>query len=96
MAKIRVPPSVLDEIEDLQPDHREHVKERLKKAGEDPEHYLKPLTGYNYHRLRAGDYRVVVGWDREEDIIYALYFDKRDDDTYTDEELSRLPDVDEL
>jgi mRNA-degrading endonuclease RelE of RelBE toxin-antitoxin system len=47
MAEIRVPPSVLDEIEDLQPDHREHVKERLEKAGEDPEHYLKPLTGHN-------------------------------------------------
>jgi hypothetical protein len=38
----------------------------------------------------------VVGSDREGDIIYALYFDKRDDDTYTDEDLSRLHDVDEL
>lgn len=32
-----------------------------------PGHYLKSLSGSLYHRLRVGDYRVIINWRRDED-----------------------------
>jgi len=93
MAEIRIPKSLHDEIEKLQPDIKEQVKSKLQDAAEDPEHYLNPLRGYNYHKIRSGDYRAVVGWNRDDDVIYVLEFGHRDG-VY--DNLDELPDVEEL
>ncbi len=93
MAEIRIPKSLRDEIEEIQPDIKQRVKSKLQDAAKEPEHYLEPLTGYNYYKIRSGDYRVIVGWNREEEIIYVLEFGHRDG-VY--DSLDRLPDVEEL
>lgn len=32
---------------------------------------LEPLSGYPYYKLRVGDYRVLIDWDRETDTLYV-------------------------
>jgi hypothetical protein len=38
-------------------------------ATEWAEHRLKPLSGYPYYKLRAGDYRAIITWDRNAGVI---------------------------
>jgi len=93
MAEIRIPKSIDKEIEGLPADTKDRVKSKLLDASDKPEHYLEPLTGYNYHKIRVGDYRAIVGWNRDENIIYVLEFGHRDG-VY--ENLDSLPDTDEV
>jgi mRNA interferase RelE/StbE len=30
---------------------------------------LEPLSGFPYYKLRAGDYRVIITWDRETNLL---------------------------
>lgn len=32
-------------------------------------HRLDPLSGWEYYKLRAGDYRAIITWNREEDVL---------------------------
>ena len=38
-------------------------------AREWTEHRLDPLSGYPYYKLRAGDYRAIITWDRDADVL---------------------------
>jgi len=33
------------------------------------EHGFEPLPGYPYYKLRAGDYRAIITWDRSDDML---------------------------
>ena len=37
-----------------------------------PDHFLKPLTGYSYFRLRVGDYRAIIDWRKERDELWVI------------------------
>ncbi|WP_459825922.1 type II toxin-antitoxin system RelE family toxin [Halorubrum luteum] len=32
-------------------------------------HRLEKLSGYPYYKLRAGDYRAIITWDRDDDVL---------------------------
>jgi len=32
-------------------------------------HRLEKLRGYPYYKLRTGDYRAIITWDRDEDVL---------------------------
>lgn len=50
------------------------VQTRIKDALRDcnPNRELEPLTGEDTYKLRVGDYRVIVDWERTEDTVYVL------------------------
>lgn len=77
MADVRLAVSVRDDIEDLSPDVRERVKAKLRDAGEDPDRFLKPLQGRNDHRLRIGDYRAIIDWNKGDNTLYVTDFGHR-------------------
>ena len=33
------------------------------------EHRLERLSGYPYYKVRAGDYRAIITWDRDDDVL---------------------------
>lgn len=45
----------------------DRVINKVDEATEWTEHRLEPLTNYPYYKLRAGDYRAIISWDREND-----------------------------
>lgn len=67
MTDVEITPQADDHLEDLDPDARERILKKLGEAQEWTEHRLKPLTGWPYYTLRAGDYRAIITWDRDED-----------------------------
>lgn len=36
-----------------------------------PEHFLKPLSGGDLYRIRAGDYRAIVEWHQDRDLLFV-------------------------
>lgn len=60
-----------ERFDDLEPDAREQVRKKLKQCEEFTEHHLKPLKGRDDYRVRAGNYRALVQWDRGDDVLYV-------------------------
>jgi mRNA interferase RelE/StbE len=50
MTDIHVAENVLDRIDSLDEHEKERVKEKIRQAAENPDHYLKPLTGRDDYR----------------------------------------------
>jgi len=42
---------------------------KIDEATEWTGHRLESLSGYPYYKLRAGDYRAIITWDQETDIL---------------------------
>jgi mRNA interferase RelE/StbE len=77
MADVRLAVSVRDELEDLPADTRDRVKQKFRDAGDRPDRHLKQLQGRDDYRLRIGDYRAVIDWDRDDDVLYVTDFGHR-------------------
>lgn len=77
MADVHLAVTVRDEIEDLPRDIQERVKSTLRDAGQDPGRYLKSLRGRDDYRLRVGEYRAIIDWDRNDDALYVTDFGHR-------------------
>lgn len=69
MTDVEFTPKADDHLEDLDPDARERILKKLGEAREWTDHRLDPLTGWPYYKLRAGDYRAIITWDRDEDVL---------------------------
>ncbi|EFW93376.1 hypothetical protein ZOD2009_05912 [Haladaptatus paucihalophilus DX253] len=62
----------VEQIEDLEHDIQDRILNKLDEATEWTEHRLEPLTNYPYYKLRAGDYRVIIDWKRDTDVLRVL------------------------
>lgn len=59
-----------DRLADLEPDVRKRIKNALRDVN--PDHSLSRLSGEDVYKLRVGDYRVIIDWDRKENALYVL------------------------
>lgn len=78
MATVLLHPDVEEKLESYQNDLEGRIREKLEDAGRNPGHYLKPLSGRSEYRLRVGDYRAIIEWDKQRDELRVLELDKRD------------------
>lgn len=69
MAEVVVSERAAEWLRDAEPEVRERITNKLDEVKDFPGHYLKRLSGSPYYRLRVGDYRVIVDWDREEELF---------------------------
>jgi len=69
MTDIEITSQADEQLGALDSQARERVLKKLHEATEWTEHRLDPLSGYSYHKLRAGDYRAIISWNREEDCL---------------------------
>jgi mRNA interferase RelE/StbE len=66
VAEIEVSDQAADWLADAEPDVRDRILKKLRSIKDFPDHYLKRLSGSPYYRLRIGDYRAVIEWERDE------------------------------
>jgi len=71
MTDVEITPQAEEQLDDLDSDVRERVLRKLAEAREWTDHRLDPLSGWPYYKVRVGDYRVIVTWDRDDDRIVA-------------------------
>lgn len=78
MADVLLHPDVDAWLQDQQPDVEAQIRRRLAQAGDNPDHFLTPLTGRETYKLRAGGYRCEIDWDRARDELRVLQIGTRD------------------
>lgn len=59
----------IEHVADLEDHVADRVMNKIDEATEWTNHRLEPLSGYPYYKLRAGDYRAIITWDREADVL---------------------------
>lgn len=69
MTEIEITPQADEHLAGLDSAPRERVLKKLAEARDWTDHRLDPLSNYSYYKLRAGDYRAITDWDRENDIL---------------------------
>ena len=67
MAEVEVSEQAADWLRDADADTRDQIMKKLRSITDFPDHYLKRLSGSPYYRLRVGDYRVIIDWQRDEE-----------------------------
>ena len=67
MTEVEWTANALDLLEGLDTEPQERLVSKLDEAKDWTSHRLEKLTGYPYYKLRAGDYRAIITWDREND-----------------------------
>lgn len=56
-------------LEGLDQEAQERLISKVDEARDWTSHRLEKLSGYPYYKLRAGDYRAIITWDRENDSL---------------------------
>lgn len=69
MTAVKITSKADEQLGGLDQEARERVLEKLAQAQEWTDHCLNPLTGWPYYKLRAGDYRAIITWDKENDLL---------------------------
>ena len=69
MTEVKWTPKALDLLDGLKSNTQEQLVKKLDEAKDWTAHRLEKLTGYPYYKLRAGDYRAIITWDRENDVL---------------------------
>lgn len=67
MTDVEYTEQALDHLADLEDNVADRVMNKIDEATEWTEHRLHRLSGYPYYKLRAGDYRAIITWDRDAD-----------------------------
>jgi mRNA interferase RelE/StbE len=67
-----------DWLRDAEPEVSQRIRNKLHEISDFPEHYLKRLSGSSYYRLRVGDYRVIIDWDKYEGELFVRRIGERD------------------
>lgn len=70
MTEVLLSERARDRLGDLEPEVRERIKDALRELT--PDRDLSRLSGKDVDKLRVGDYRVIVDWDRDENTVYVL------------------------
>lgn len=72
MADAELSERALERLNDLEPEHRDRIKKKLGSITDWPDHFLEPLSGSDAYKLRVGDYRVIIDWDKDNEKLYVL------------------------
>ena len=69
MTNVEYTEQALEHLANLEDHVADRVMNKVDEATEWTEHRLERLSGYPYYKLRAGDYRAILTWNREEDVL---------------------------
>lgn len=72
MPEVRFTPRAHDLLQKLGDDVQERIKHDLRAASENPERELSPLTGHPYFALRTGEFRTLIDWERQADVLWVF------------------------
>ena len=79
MVEVDYSQQAAEQLEGLETETAERIVSKLDDVVWKPEHYLKRLSNSPYYRLRVGDYRAIIDWQRNEDpeVLFVRDVDKR-------------------
>lgn len=78
MAEVEYSDRATDWLRDAENEIATRIVKKLSEVSDFPDHYLKRLSGSPYYRLRVGDYRVIIDWRKNDDMLFVRRISKRD------------------
>jgi len=78
MASVELSASAKEWLEQADADVQEQVLKRIDRVSDFPDHFLEYYRGTDYYKIRAGDYRAVVDWNKEQDMLTVVRIGHRD------------------
>lgn len=69
MTEVEYTEQAVQQLEELDPQVADRILNKVDEATEWTDHRLEQLTGYPYYKLRAGDYRAIISWNRGDDTL---------------------------
>jgi len=70
MTDVEYTEQAIGHLENLDAQVADRVMNKVDEATDWTEHRLERLSGYPYYyKLRAGDYRAIITWDRNDDVL---------------------------
>lgn len=78
MPAVLLHPDADEWLRDADPDLEQRIRDKLDATGDRPDFYLTPLTGRDTYKLRIGDYRAEVEWDKQAGELRVLQVGHRD------------------
>lgn len=59
-------------LEKYEHEDADRIVKKVESIGDSPEHFLDGLKNHPGYKLRVGDFRVLLDWDREDETLYAI------------------------
>lgn len=69
MTDVTYTEQALDQLEKLESETADRILSKVDEAAEWPNHRLEPLRGFPYDKLRIGDYRAIINWNRKDETL---------------------------
>lgn len=64
--------TLVESLENYEREDAERIIKKLEDIVDFPGHYLDRLKNHPGYKLRVGDFRVLVDWDKKEGTLYAI------------------------
>ena len=64
--------TVVSTLEQFEKDETERIIDKLETIEDFPGHFLDRLKNHPGYKLRVGDFRVLVDWDKDRETVYAI------------------------
>jgi mRNA interferase RelE/StbE len=59
-------------VEQLETEDAERIINKVEDIGDFPDHFLDGLKNHPGYKLRVGDFRVLIDWDKDTETLYAI------------------------
>lgn len=59
-------------LEELEPEDAKRIIKKLDDILDFPAHFLDRLKNHPGYKLRVGDFRVLIDWDKDNEVLYAI------------------------
>jgi mRNA interferase RelE/StbE len=69
MTDVTYTEQALDQLEGFESETADRILSKVDEAAEWPDHRLESLRGFPYYKLRIGDYRAIITWDRNNETL---------------------------
>lgn len=64
--------TLVDTLEQFETEDADRIIGKLEDIGEFPDHFLDRLKSHPGYKLRVGDFRILIDWDKENKTLYAI------------------------
>lgn len=71
MTDVELSSRAAEQLEALEAETAERIVRKLDDVVFKPDHFLKRLSNSPYHRLRVGDYRIIIDWRKDDDVLFV-------------------------
>ena len=64
--------TIVETLEQYETEAAERIIAKLEEIGDFPDHFLDRLKNHPGYKLRVGDFRVLIDWDKQTQTRYAI------------------------